>query len=83
MRRNNSMGSADVYVVNGLPLPDGFLDGIFAQYNGVVTWRTASSARAPLGFAASPAWCFRRELHRRENRARRHRRSAHRPVRGS
>jgi deoxyxylulose-5-phosphate synthase len=28
---------ADVYVVNGLPLPEGFLDGIFAQYDGVVT----------------------------------------------
>jgi len=24
-------------VVNGLPLPDGFLDGIFGQYDGVVT----------------------------------------------
>jgi len=30
-------GAADVYVVNGLPLPDDFLDGIFAQYDGVVT----------------------------------------------
>ena len=30
-------GTADVYVVNGLPLPDGFLDGIFGQYDGVVT----------------------------------------------
>ena len=30
-------GSADVYVVNGLPLPDGFLSDIFEQYDGVVT----------------------------------------------
>jgi len=30
-------GSADVYVINGLPLPDGFLDGIFGEYDGVVT----------------------------------------------
>ena len=30
-------GTADVYVVNGLPLPEGFLDGIFGQYDGVVT----------------------------------------------
>ena len=30
-------GTADVYVVNGLPLPDGFLDGIFGQYDSVVT----------------------------------------------
>ena len=30
-------GSADVYVVNGLPLPDGFLTGIFEQYDSVVT----------------------------------------------
>ena len=30
-------GTADVYVVNGLPLPEKFLDGIFEQYNGVVT----------------------------------------------
>ncbi len=30
-------GTADVYIINGLPLPDGFLDGIFAQYDGVVT----------------------------------------------
>ncbi len=30
-------GVADVYVVNGLPLPSDFLDGIFAQYDGVVT----------------------------------------------
>ena len=28
---------ADVYVVNGLPLPNDFLDDIFAQYHGVVT----------------------------------------------
>jgi len=30
-------GSADVYVVNGLPLPDGFLADIFEKYDGVVT----------------------------------------------
>ena len=30
-------GTADVFVVNGLPLPEKFLDGIFEQYNGVVT----------------------------------------------
>ena len=30
-------GTADVYVVSGLPLPDGFLDSIFARYDGVVT----------------------------------------------
>ena len=30
-------GTADVYVVNGLPLPDGFLAGIFEQYDSVVT----------------------------------------------
>ena len=30
-------GTADVYVVNGLPLPDGFLAGIFDQYDSVVT----------------------------------------------
>ncbi|SVA20110.1 uncharacterized protein METZ01_LOCUS72964, partial [marine metagenome] len=30
-------GTADVYVVNGLPLPEKFLDGIFEQYDGVVT----------------------------------------------
>jgi transketolase len=30
-------GTADVYVVNGLPLPEGFLDEIFGQYDGVVT----------------------------------------------
>ena len=30
-------GSADVYVVNGLPLPDGFFADIFEKYDGVVT----------------------------------------------
>ena len=30
-------GTADVYVVNGLPLPERFLDSIFGQYDGVVT----------------------------------------------
>ncbi|MEE2948440.1 MAG: thiamine pyrophosphate-dependent enzyme [Verrucomicrobiota bacterium] len=30
-------GVADVYVVNGLPLPDDFLGAIFAQYDAVVT----------------------------------------------
>ena len=30
-------GCADVYVVNGLPLPDGFLADIFEKYDGVVT----------------------------------------------
>jgi len=30
-------GSANVYVVNGLPLPDGFLTNIFDKYDSVVT----------------------------------------------
>lgn len=30
-------GSADVYVINGLPLPDGFLENIFEKYDGIVT----------------------------------------------
>ena len=30
-------GAADVYVVNGLPLPDSFLTDIFEKYDSVVT----------------------------------------------
>ena len=56
-------GSADVYVVNGLPLPDGFLDGIFAQYNGVVTVEDgiigtrATGVRGFAGLVLSAASC--------------------------
>jgi len=56
-------GSADVYVVNGLPLPDGFLDGIFGQYDGVVTVEDgiigtrATGVRGFAGLVLSAASC--------------------------